>query len=116
MPWTVLTDLELARRRARQSNDRLPGVCRTSIDSMLQQASAVLRRRDNGDLAAVAALITGRPHCVPCISLVTELDSRRVYAALERLKRDTNVELVRAACTRCRRLTTVHVIPTVNGR
>ena len=110
MPWTVLAGLDDARRRARESSDRVPGACQDSIASLIGQTSALLRRHSTEDMAAVAALITGHPHCVPCIGLLTDLDARRVYAALERLKTHTNVELVSGRCTRCGRSTTVHVV------
>ena len=71
---------------------------------------ALLRRRGNEDMATVGALITGQPHCVPCIGILTQLDARAVYAALERLKASVNVELQSGRCTRCARTTTVHVI------
>jgi hypothetical protein len=112
MPWSVLTGLDVARRRARESSDRIPGACQESIASLVTRTSALLRRRGTEDMAAVAALVTGRGHCAPCIGLLTDLDARRVYAALERLKSSTNLELVSARCTRCGRATTVHIIPT----
>jgi hypothetical protein len=112
MPWSVLAGLDAARRRARESSDRVPGACQESIDGLIGQASALQRRHNTEDMAAVAALITGQAHCVPCIGLLTDLDARRVYAALERLKAHTNVELVSGQCTRCGRSTTVHVIRT----
>ena len=112
MPWTVLTGLDDARRRARESSDRVPGACQDSIATLIGQTSALLRRHGTEDMAVIVALITGHAHCVPCIGLRTDLDARRVYAALERLKTQTNVELVSARCTRCGRATTVHLIRT----
>jgi hypothetical protein len=110
MPWTVLTELERARHQARESSDRTRGACHDTVASLISQTSALLRRRSSEDIAMVSALVTDAGHCVPCISLVTNLDARRVYAALERLKQTTNVELLFRPCTRCTRLTTVHVI------
>ena len=110
MPWTVLDGLEALRRRARESSDRIPGASHESIASVIVQTSSLLRRRGTEDMAAVSALITGAPHCVPCIVLLTDLDARRVYAALERLKAHANLQLLSEACTRCRRTTTVHVL------
>src|SRR5437667_3617195 len=110
MPWFVLNGLEAERRRARESTDRTPGSCQETIANLITQTGALLRRRGSEDMATVAALITGAPHCVPCISLLTQLDARGVYAALERLKASVNVELLSARCTRCARTTTVHVI------
>jgi hypothetical protein len=110
MPWNVLSGLEAARRRAREASDRTPGACRETVGSVIVQTSALLRRRGTEDTAAVAALIAGRPHCVPCIGLLTDLDARRVYAALERLKADANLQLVSTTCTRCGRTTTAHVL------
>ena len=110
MPWFVLDGLEAARRRARESTDRTPGACQETIATLITQTSALLRRRGNEDMATVGALITGQPHCVPCIGILTQLDARAVYAALERLKASVNVELKSGRCTRCARATTVHVI------
>ena len=110
MPWTVLEGLEALRRRARETADRIPGACHDSIASIVVQSSSLLRRRGTEDMAAVAALITGSPHCVPCIVLLTDLDARRVYAALERLKADVNLHLLSGTCARCQRTTTVHVL------
>lgn len=110
MPWTVLTELEHARRRARESSDRTKGACQETIASLITQTGALLRRRGTEDMATVSALISGQPHCVPCIALITHLDARRIYAALERLKADANLQLLSARCTRCARTTTVHVI------
>src|ERR1041384_3862216 len=93
MPWSVLPELEAARRRARESTDRTPGACQESVAALITQTSALLRRRSSGDMAIVATLITGKPHCVPCICLIPQLDARSVYAALERLKASVNVEL-----------------------
>ena len=110
MPWNVLSGLDAARRRARGASERTPGACRQTAASVITQASALLRRRSTEDMAAVAAVITGRPHCVPCIGVLTDRDARRVYAALERLKSDANLQLVSTTCTRCRRTTTAHVL------
>ncbi len=110
MPWSVLPGVELTRRRARGSSDRVPGTCHQTIDTLIAQTSALLRRRSSEDVALVSALIMGAPHCVPCISLLTHLEARAVYAALERLKASVNVQLVSTQCTRCRRMTTTHVI------
>ena len=60
-------------------------------------------------MSTVAALITNTPYCVPCMTLLTHLDARRIYAALERLKTDGRARLVSGTCTRCARATTVHV-------
>ena len=110
MPWTVLTGLEETRKRARESSDRTRGACHDTIASLIAQTSALLRRRGTEDMAAVSALITGRGHCVPCITLLTNLDARRVYAAIERLRAETNLRLLSERCTRCGRVTTVHLI------
>lgn len=110
MPWTVLIELERARKRARESSDRTQGACHDTIASLITHTSALLRRRGSEDMAIVSALIAGAGHCVPCISLVTNLDARRIYTALERLKEDTNVRLLFGTCTRCRRVTTVHAV------
>jgi len=110
MPWTVFTELERARHQAREASDRTRGACHDTVASLISQTSALLRRRSSDDMAVVSALITGAGHCVPCIGIVTNLDARRIYAALERLKQMTNVELLFDRCTRCSRLTTVHVI------
>jgi len=111
MPWSVLNGLEAARRRARESTDRTPGSCQETVANLITQTGALLRRRNSEEMAIVSALITGAPHCVPCISLLTELDARGVYTALERLKAAVNVQLLSSRCTRCARTTTVHVIP-----
>jgi hypothetical protein len=110
MPWSVLPELERARRHARESSDRIPGACHDTIASLITQASALARRRGTDDMATVAALITDSPHCVPCITLITQLDARRVYTALERLRMNVNVQLLSARCVRCARATTVHAI------
>jgi hypothetical protein len=110
MPWSVLAGLEAARQRARESSDRIPGACQDTVATVLVQTSALLRRRGTQDMAAVAALIRGHAHCVPCIGILTNLDARRVYAALEGLKAAVHVELLSGSCTRCGRATTVHVI------
>ena len=110
MPWSVLTELDRTRRRAREPGDRVQGACRQTVTAFIDQASALLRRRDADDRGTVCALITGALYCVPCISMVTQLDARRVYAALERLKAETNVRLHSGRCSRCHRETTVHTI------
>ena len=110
MPWTILTGLEQARKRTREPGERLQGACRETVTAFIEQTSALLRRRNSDDLAAVAALITGGRYCVPCVSMITHLDARRVYAALERLKANANVRLVSARCEHCLRETTVHTI------
>ena len=110
MPWTVLNELEAARRRARESSDRVRGACHDTVDGVITQTSALLRRRGTDDMATVASLILGDPHCVPCLSRLTNLDARRVYTALERLKASVFVELVSDTCRGCARATTVHVI------
>jgi len=110
MPWSIFDAPDASRCRARESTDRNRGSCHETIASLITQTSALLRRRNTEDMAIVAALITGRPHCVPCIGLVTQLDARGVYAALERLKATVNVELVSGRCTRCVRTTTAHTI------
>ncbi|MBM3221547.1 MAG: hypothetical protein FJZ38_23230 [Candidatus Rokubacteria bacterium] len=110
MPWSVLSGLDTARRRARESGDRVAGACQDTVATVLIQTSALLRRRGTEDMAAIAALIRAEPHCVPCIGIVTDLDARRVYAALERLKASVQIELVSGRCTRCGRTTTVHTI------
>ena len=110
MPWTVLIGLEQERRRARESSDRTRGACQETIHTLLTQTSAVVRRRGTEDMAVVSALIAGTPHCVPCITLITGLHAQRIYAALERLKADINLQLRSERCTRCARTTMVHVI------
>jgi hypothetical protein len=110
MPWTVLTELERARHRARESSGRIPGACHDTIASLIAQTSALLRRRNTEDMATIAALITGQGYCVPCIAMLTSLDARRIYAALERLREDTNLRLVSDRCTRCGRTTTINII------
>ena len=109
MPWTVPSPIERARNRMRESSDRLQGACRDTIEAVIVQASALLRRRSSEDLGMVAALIRNAPHCAPCIMLLTNLDARRVYAALERLKSEAKARLESGRCTRCVRMTTVHV-------
>jgi hypothetical protein len=69
-----------------------------------------MRRRGSEDMTLVSALIVGAGHCVPCIGRITNLDARRIYTAIERLREETNVQLVSGRCTRCARTTTVHVI------
>jgi hypothetical protein len=110
MPWTILAGIDVARRRARVQGDRLQGCCRTGIDVIAIEASALLRRRASEDMAMIAALITDGPHCVPCIALLTHLDARRIYTALEQLKAQASARLVSGQCTHCRRSTTVHTI------
>jgi hypothetical protein len=110
MPWTVFVELERLRKRARSRDSRAQGTCGDTIEAVIAQTSALLRRRGSEDVATVSALITGAPYCVPCISIVTNLDARRIYVALERLRAEVNVRLVSDICTRCRRTTTVHVI------
>jgi hypothetical protein len=110
MPWTVLTERERARHRAREASERARGACEATIHSLIATTSALLRRRGTEDMAQVSRLITGAGHCVPCIGLITGLDARRVYGALERLKAETNVRLVSGVCGRCARKTTLHVI------
>jgi hypothetical protein len=109
MPWIVPQQSERARNRMRESTDRLQGACRDTIEAVIVQASALLRRRGSEDLGLVAALIRNAPHCAPCIMLLTSLDARRVYAALERLKSEAKARLVSGRCSRCQRTTTVHV-------
>ena len=109
MPWTVLPHTGPTGRRAHDTTDRVQGGCRDTIEAVFRQTSAVLRRRNSEDVSVVAALIV-RPHCVPCITVLTHLDARRTYAALEQLKVDANVRLVLGVCARCVRTTTVHVI------
>ena len=110
MPWTVLpANDEQARRRIHEPPRRaLPRG--DTIEAVLVQTSALLRRHQSEDMSAISAKITGAPHCVPCLSLVTKLDARRIYAALERLKAQLNVRLVWGRCTQCGRTTTAQVI------
>ncbi|HYE91754.1 MAG TPA: hypothetical protein VEA38_12070 [Terriglobales bacterium] len=110
MPWTVFGGLEHDRRNARAPGDRIQGACHDTIEALLQQTSALLRRRNSDDVTAVAVLLSGAPHCVPCIALVTSLDARRIYVALDRLKGTVNVELVAGRCRRCARETTVYAL------
>ena len=110
MPWSVLSGLEDVGCRARESTERTRGSCQETIASLITQTGALLRRRSSEDMAVVAALITSHPHCVPCIGLLTQLDARGVYNALERVKAATNLQLISGRCTRCARTTTVHVI------
>ena len=90
--------------------DRRRGACHDSIDALITQASATLRRRGTDDMAEITRLITGAAHCVPCISLITGRDARGIYVALERLNAEVNVKLVRSRCGRCARGTTVYLI------
>jgi hypothetical protein len=108
MPWFVLPERE--RKRAHETVDRIPGSCHDTIEAVLVHTSALLRRRGSEEVALVAALITNAPHCVPCITLITHLDARPVYVALERLKTEANVRLAVGTCRRCGRQTTVHMI------
>jgi hypothetical protein len=111
MPWTVLSsEVEQARQRRREAGGRVPGTCHDTIDAVMTQASAVLRRRSSEDVSTVAGVITNAPHCVPCIALLTHLDARRIYAALEHLKASANARLISAECRHCHRTTTVHVM------
>ena len=110
MPWTVLPGIERARPFTHETTGRIKGTCRDTIEAVIIQASALLRRRSSQDVIAVAAVITNAPHCVPCLTLLTHLDARRVYAALEQLKAEARARLVRGICRRCARSTTVHVI------
>jgi len=109
MRWTVLPPFGAVRSHAHGGRDHTRGVCSDTVDAVIVQTSAVLRRRGSEDVVAVAALITSAPHCVPCLTLLTHLDARRVYAALERLKSDGKARLVSGTCNRCQRRTTVHV-------
>ena len=109
MPWTPETAIGSARRLSEVSG-RTPGTCHDTIDAVLVQASALLRRRSSEDMATVAAIITNAPHCVPCIALLTRLDARRIYAALEHLKSTAHARLIAAECRQCHRATTVHLI------
>src|SRR5262245_28012614 len=108
MPWSVLPPTDWRRPRPHDSRDHAPGSCSDIVDVVLVQTSALLRRRGSEDVLAVGGLITRIPHCVPCLTLLTDLDARRVYAALERLKADGRARLVSGTCARCRRSTTVH--------
>ncbi len=45
-----------------------------------------------------------------CTSLITELDVRQIYAAIERLNMQRGVHLRTDRCARCARTTTVHAI------
>jgi hypothetical protein len=110
MPWTVVGALEQARQQAREPGNRLPGACQETLAGIIEQTGAMLRRRNSEDMAAVSALLTDRRYCVPCLSIMTELDARRVYAAIERLKATANARLVSGCCERCRRETTVHTL------
>jgi hypothetical protein len=110
MPWAILSDVERARQQLRDAGCRVPGTCHATVDNVVTQTSAVLRRRSSEDVGIVAALITNAPHCVPCIALITRLDARRIYAALEHLKTRNHVRLVSTECRQCRRTTTAHVI------
>jgi hypothetical protein len=110
MPWAILVDVGRARQHLRDAGSRVPGTCHDTLDNVMTQASAVLRRRSSEDVGTVAAVITNAPHCVPCISLVTRLDARRIYAALEQLKTSNHVRLISTECRQCRRATTAHVI------
>ena len=109
MPWAMLTGGEPV-RRLREPSRRTPGGCHDTIDTVIVHASALLRRRNSEDMAAVAAVVTNAAHCVPCIGLITGLDARRVYAALEHLKATAAARLVSGRCDHCQRATTVHVI------
>jgi uncharacterized protein with PIN domain len=96
--------------RAREGRERQPGACRESAAAFIEQTSALLRRRTSEDMLAVANLIRDAAHCVPCIAVVTHLDARRIYTALEQLKAEANVRLVFDRCPRCSRTTTAHMI------
>ena len=109
MPWTVLPQIDSARKHTHDTPDRIQGSCHDVVDAVVVQTSALLRRRGSEDMSTVAALITNTPHCVPCMTLLTPLDARRIYAALERLKADGRARLVSGTCARCTRATTVHV-------
>ena len=110
MPWAVLNQIEQVRQRLREPSGRMPGTCQDTLDIVMSQASAILRRRSSEDVATVAAVIRNAPHCAPCLTLLTGLDARRVYAALEHLKATANARLISAECGHCHRTTTVHVI------
>ena len=111
MPWTVLpADVERANKNLHDSYTRASRSCHDTIEAVVVQTSALLRRRQSEDLSTIAALLANGAHCVPCLSLLTHLDARRVYAALERLKAQANVRLVSGICTHCKRSTTVHEI------
>jgi hypothetical protein len=110
MPWTVLASIDQWRHRRRALRDRTQGACHDGIDALITRAGATLRRRGTEDMAAIAQLLNEAAHCVPCISLTTGLDARRIYAALERLNAEINVELLRSTCGRCTRATTVYLI------
>src|ERR1043166_7909668 len=109
MPWTVLPPTDWRRPHPHDTRDHTRGTCADLVDAVLVQTSALLRRRGSEDVSAVGALIVSAPHCVPCLTLLTDLDARRVYAALERLKGEGRARLVSGTCARCRRATTVHV-------
>jgi len=110
MPWTVLPEPELLRMRAREGTERQPGACRETVAALIEHTGAMLRRRTSEDMLTVASLIREAPHCVPCIAVVTHLDARRIYTALEQLKTEANVRLVFDKCRRCGRTTTAHMI------
>ena len=65
MPWFVLPAIDEHRMRLRESSQRSTGISRDAVDTLLVQASAILRRRGTEDMATIAALIDGAPHCVP---------------------------------------------------
>jgi hypothetical protein len=104
VPWTVFADLERLRHRAREL------AASRAVAAVVSDSTDVIRRRNTEDMAAVSRLITGAAHCVPCITLITNLDARRVYAALEQLKATAPVLLVHDRCTRCRRTTMAHLM------
>ena len=107
MPWTVLPDPDLQRRRVREANERVRGLC---VETLVADSGAALRRNISEEMAAIAALLTDARYCAPCLMVTSNLDARAVYRTIELLKGCTNIDLVRSRCDRCRRETTVWTI------
>ena len=63
MPWTVFAPIDQCRQLRRTLPARLPGACHDAVGAVLVHASATLRRRNTDDMADIARLIKGAPHC-----------------------------------------------------
>ena len=104
MPWSVF-DRGTVRHRAQRG--RLVGAC---VETLLAETGAALRRRRSEDVARVAELLSADRYCVPCLTILTGLDARTVYHAIQQLRVAINVALIRDQCGRCTRTTTIHTI------